>query len=360
MKRIIALTIVIIGLLLITGCTNGTDNGNDNHVAITTPPATQTADPTPQPPTNQSHQHTLEELGVTIIAAGAFWEDFWAMRGIFAWEHFDNTPWEYWIEQPMHPLSRGFQRVLPSFVFQSISEVGEYLRQFYTDEGVNREIFGRELLGDGDMFLGTPWAFEEYGEFGYLYVLTARIGTFRPDWATATHTLIEQDGNHAVVETIVLAYDHMGMGVEMPTATFRFIFIDGRIDSGLGRWNEWEFLNMTATYDEGAFSPVIEIEGAWTNRLGETTVFHMPNISDIRRTPNGAYVLEISWDVGESRVWLFPAYVEMIRYNALNERMYNESVVSDTSQVRLFAGDFEVTSCCTDEDINLTLFFRQP
>ncbi|MCL2839133.1 MAG: hypothetical protein FWE05_00025 [Defluviitaleaceae bacterium] len=117
--------------------------------------------------------------------------------------------------------------------------------------------------------------------------------------------------------------------------------------------------NMTATYDAGVFSPAIALEGAWTNRLGETIVFFMPNISHITRTPNGAYVLEIMWDVGESRVWLFPVGIEMIRYNALGERMYNESVVSDISQVRLFNGDFEVTSCCTDEDINLTLFFHQ-
>jgi len=37
---------------------------------------------------------------------------------------------------------------------------------------------------------------------------------------------------------------------------------------------------------------------------------------------------------------------------------YNPYVESDTSVWRLFNGDFEVTSCCADEDINATLFFR--
>jgi hypothetical protein len=87
-----------------------------------------------------------------------------------------------------------------------------------------------------DVF-AIPSAFEEYD--GELYVLTARMGTLRPFWATAIHSLVEQEGNHAIVETIVSAYDHMDMGVELPTATFLFTFIDGRIESGVGQWNGW-------------------------------------------------------------------------------------------------------------------------
>ena len=186
---------------------------------------------------NQSIQHTLDDLSLNIVSAGKFWEDFWNMSGIFSYEHFDNSPWYYWVEQPMHPLSRGFQRALPSFKFQSINEIGEYMRQFYTDEGVNQEIFGREVLSDNEITLGIPWAFEEYGEFGYLYILTTRIGTLRPDWTTATHRLIEQNNNYAVVETVVYAYDHMYLGTEMPSATFQFTLVDGKINSSNGFWN---------------------------------------------------------------------------------------------------------------------------
>jgi|GEM_PF-3339354 len=316
-----------------------------------------------------SHQHTIEELGATIVAAGTFWEDFWAMRGIFAWENFNETPWEYWTEQPNHPRSRGFQRVLPTFVFQNINDVANHLSQFYTDEWVNLEIFGNRTEAEAnEMLFGEPWAFEEYA--GELYVFTTRIGTLRPNWETATHNLIEQNGNIALVETTVFAYDHMDLRAEMPTATFLVMLIDGRIESGHGQWDEWGLTFHDAsipqfTHDPNEFygiDPIAELVGTWENPAGDTLAFPMPGttVGDITRMPNGAFVVQHIWNGGgDSRVWLFPAGVEMIRYNWHWERMpYNPYVVSDTSAWRLFNGDFEVTSCCTDETINATLFFR--
>jgi hypothetical protein len=274
------------------------------------------------------------------------------MRGIFAWENFDETPWEYWIEQPNHPRSRGFQRVLPAFAFQSMNDVANHLSQFYTDEWVSREIFGERTEAEAnEIFFGEPLAFEEYA--GELYVFTTRIGTLRPNWETATHNLIEQTDNFAVVETVVFAYDHMDLRVEMPMATFRVTLIDGRIESGRGQWGEWESQKI---------DPIAELAGTWENPAGYTLTFPMPDtvVGDITRMPNGAFVVQHIWNGGgDSRVWLFPAGVEMIRYNWHWERMYNPYVASDTSAWRLFNGDFEVTSCCTDETINATLFFRQ-
>jgi len=108
---------------------------------------------------------------------------------------------------------------------------------------------------------------------------------------------------------------------------------------------------------------IADFEGTWTNSINETLIFPMPGfeIGEVWHTPNGAYIVEMIWQEGpgEMRVWLFPVGVEMIRYNLLGERMYNQKVVSDTSRARLFQGDFEVTSCCPDDKINETLFIRE-
>ncbi|MCL1883372.1 MAG: hypothetical protein FWF81_06455 [Defluviitaleaceae bacterium] len=39
----------------------------------------------------ESREWTEKELGETIIAASAFWDDWWFLRGPFAWdEHLEN------------------------------------------------------------------------------------------------------------------------------------------------------------------------------------------------------------------------------------------------------------------------------
>ena len=210
-----------------------------------------------QPP-ESSRDWTIEELGATIIAASEFWDDWWSLRGVFAWEHIDDTWWYYWVEQPEHPRSRGFSILLPSSGFESLNDIGVYLQQFYTQSWIDRELFGEgrfyvEIDGVFHHVFGSPWAFEEYD--GVLYIATARYGSMRPDWTTATHNIIQHDGNRMVaVETIVTAYDHRGSGDEMPTATFHFTFIDGRIESGIGTWI-WPGPSLTD------FGRIIEGEG---------------------------------------------------------------------------------------------------
>ena len=86
MMRIITFSIAIIGLLLFTGCNNGTSNtdGNTNQPTINQP-----SDTTTTIPTNQPHQHTLAELSATIKSAGTFLEDWWSLGGRFDWSHVD-------------------------------------------------------------------------------------------------------------------------------------------------------------------------------------------------------------------------------------------------------------------------------
>jgi len=131
-------------------------------------------------------------------------------------------------------------------------------------------MFGeRTVVGDFELFFGEPWAFEEYDST--LYIVTARWGSMRPDWATAIHALAEQDGNRAVVETTVTAYDHRGSGNEMPMATFNFTFIDGRIESGLGQW-EWPEIEVQAEVIADFSAAKASISGTWEIEYGNSRI----------------------------------------------------------------------------------------
>jgi len=239
--------------------------GESTYNDEASPTNSEAAEPTPEP----AHEWTIEEFGSTIMAASAFWDDWWSLRGIFAGdEHINDTRWYYWVEQPDHPLSRGYSILLPSSGFSNLNDIGVHLQQFYTESWIDRELFGVGTLIEetGGIIFGSPWAFEEYD--GVLYIATARYGALRPDWTTASHSLIEQVGNTAVVETIVTGYDHRGSGDEMPTATFHFTFINGRIESGQGVWT-WP--------DTGAWGGSSESEqtvwvGFYTS-VGDTFLF---------------------------------------------------------------------------------------
>jgi len=195
---------------------------------------------------NQGRQYTLEELGETIAAAGEFWNDWWDRREAFAWEHIDDSRrnWQPWYEEitpAHHPLSRGYSILLPSSGFTSLNDIGVHLLQFYTQSWVDREQFRESRvsmhIADGSYhyIFGVTSAFEEYD--GYLFIFTANEWQPRPNWATAAHTLIEQDGSRAVVETVVSVGEGIREGNASPTITYRFTFMDGRIDSGIGQWN---------------------------------------------------------------------------------------------------------------------------
>ena len=204
----------------------------------------------PQPETQ--HEFTIEELGDTIAAAGAFWEDWWNLTGRFDFnQHFElfegePLPEHYvtfsdehnaWMERqsvlfeehlakfPQHLLDIGaaFEILLPSSGFTSLDDIRNYLLQYYTESWIDVEL-PREML-----------IFAEYD--GVLFVNVTRAGFPRPSWETATYTLVEQDGSHTVVETTVLmSMWHIGHEhVHSWEAHHLITFIDGRIDSG-GNW----------------------------------------------------------------------------------------------------------------------------
>jgi len=161
------------------------------------------------------HEWTIEELGDIIVGGGTFWEDWWYWRGTFADIGVDeNAP------VPEHFPSAIYFAVLPDSKFESLDDVRNYLLQFYTERWVDSEI----------MRVGFP--FKEYD--GVLYVALARAGLARPGWHTASHVLIGQVGNVAIVETTLYHGSwhrlYFGGDAYPRKMTHRFILIDGRIE----------------------------------------------------------------------------------------------------------------------------------
>ena len=244
-KYVFSLVILAAMLLAFTAC-----GGNGNVYEEPTPQPSTALPPTPEPtPTPEApREWTIDELGATIAAAGNFWNEWWASHHTFEWGHIDDSrrnwnPWYEEIAPAHHPLSRGYAIVLPSSGFESVSDIGTYLLQFYTQAWVNRGLDeGRfaecnvtmEFMVGEYVYLFGWTGFEEYD--GYLYIFVQPEWSARPDWATATHTLIEQEGNRAVIETVVSTYVHgYTPSGEMPTIIYRFTLIDGKIDSGFGQ-----------------------------------------------------------------------------------------------------------------------------
>ena len=156
-------------------------------------------------PSETQETWTIEELGATIEAAGIFWNNWWFGRGPFSPEH-TGSP-EY--------LCDGFfvLRLLPTSGFESLDDIRNYLLQYYTESWVD----SRLLRGYS--------VFVEYNNI--LYFSAARACADDLNWETAEHILVEQDGNHAIVETTVIAWAaDLGEYFEIQR---RFIFIDGRI-----------------------------------------------------------------------------------------------------------------------------------
>ena len=147
----------------------------------------------------------LEDLEEIIVNAGLFWEDFWHIRGRFAAEHID-----------FDEMIGIKNRILPESGFESLDDIRNYLLQYYTENWVDTTMATEEFV------------FAEY--FDMLYMHSIRAGFPRPDWTTATHALIEQDGNRVIIETTVLSGAWQPELVDPTESIFRFTFIDGRID----------------------------------------------------------------------------------------------------------------------------------
>ena len=160
---------------------------------------------------------TIEELGEIIVASGNFWVEWWHTFGRFSGEHFGE-----WDNVPAH-LTGGYVELLPSSGFSSLSDICDYLMQFYTVSWIDAQ-FARDIL-----------PFVEYNNVLYMHV--ARLCGLRADWETATHTLVDQIKCHALVESSLVFWarywdDELAEFYLHPyEGTRSFTFINGRINS---------------------------------------------------------------------------------------------------------------------------------
>ena len=192
---------------------------------------------------------TIEELGETIVAAGLFWEEWWELNGRFSYEH--RTQYD-WRETPsVSPPS--YQRLLPTSGFNSFNDIRNYLLHYYTETWLDAELSAEIYRGTINFQKIVP--FVEYRNILYTYVF--RMSLPRPNWNTAVHTLVENDGNYAVVETIVLTgfWDRKMNDEFFWETQHRFTFMNGKI------------------YSNEIIVPLLEQPITWTiEELGETIV----------------------------------------------------------------------------------------
>ncbi|MCL2356637.1 MAG: hypothetical protein FWC70_05685 [Defluviitaleaceae bacterium] len=297
MKKFLVLTIGL--AMFFVGCAS---EGNEETHDIRDTQMPQTELTQAQIPPEPQHTNiTIEELGATIAAAGTFWEDWWRMTGPFAPENFEQFDWDNpwddnfvtgspehtaWLERqealhseftamfPEHINERGaFGILLPSSGFTNIDDILNYLSRYYTDAWIVRHLINRD---EHIPHVGFP--FEYYD--GRLFVDLNRAGFSRPNWSTASHTLIEQAGNRAVVDTRILwgSWHRVCCGLLAPghgigsDTLYRFTLIDGKIDSienpygyetSIGRTLPWAIEEL-----ESAIVGATNFWEGWWNRAG--------------------------------------------------------------------------------------------
>ena len=174
-----------------------------NPFQIVSPSADSWIDPMPVPA-------SIEEFGAIIVAVGFFWENLW--------EHATEVILDEWVvETPEHPATWGFIRVLPSSGFSNISDIYNYLSQYYTED---------------ELYQVLSFYFAEYDD-----MLFTRRYFRRSNWYMATHEFLTRTGRDSdiVVDTFVLS--RYWLEDEPPECcnlcyqnVYTFRFVDGRID----------------------------------------------------------------------------------------------------------------------------------
>ncbi|MCL2398630.1 MAG: hypothetical protein FWC91_02655 [Defluviitaleaceae bacterium] len=159
---------------------------------------------------------TIGQLGRLIESNGRFWESWWNLHWSF--QEFNRYDW-------FQVDGQDIVRLLPASGFESIDDIRRRLSWSYTEDWINRELAANNA------------PFIEHNEGLYIN-FTRNVHLRRPDWDTATHTLIEQseDGLHSVVETRVIVSYQTYLDPLPEEVVYRFTFVDRLIDSGRGAW----------------------------------------------------------------------------------------------------------------------------
>jgi len=232
----IAICAFIFAVLILSGCSRHSDFDDANTQNMTKPSDEQALDCKnnmylyemgedtylTHVDADSLNEYDIEKFGDIIVAAGLFWENWWSLSGAFSDEHRD-WPAQRDEEHPEHLWL--YTVLLPSSGFYGIECVINYLLQFYTDNWVNKTLHGD---------------FPPFADYhGVLFMMGGVAGPGsepRPCWNTATHSLVSKHGNTVIIDTTVTHgswHRLLANGYPYPFEVIhRFIFVDGRIDSG--------------------------------------------------------------------------------------------------------------------------------
>ena len=228
MKRIILAAALLACIFFVAGCgflnNDNDDTSNDTSAQTTAPteapadtetPTDAPADASPTAPstdtsdTNGPVVASLAQLSATIMAAGQFWEDWWAFEGIFT---FTDGYGIFVATDPDFPgTGMSFSPLLPASGFSNLEDVRSYLSQYYSAHLAESEMAHIFIMYEG-----------------VLHFANARAGFPRFDWTDATFELVEEINGATVVEaTVRHGYFILDPGGYV---TLRFYMVDGRID----------------------------------------------------------------------------------------------------------------------------------
>jgi len=257
MKKLVGILFTLAFVVLLIACEEAAAT-DDEYVLEQTDAYQETivvVESTNVVPLEQVHQWTIEELGEIIDNSEMFWQEWRHAEGRFSWEHRGNFD----IDMPDHLADRYFSRQLfPTSGFASIDDVRNYLLQYYTDRWIDLELLGENtMLAEYD---GVLYMRDYRGEDG-----PCPYGC--PNWESARHILLEQEGNQSIVETTVpkgawlsttYPFDVMSEDV-----LYHFVFIDGRID----RVQKLEANEQTFSNAPEEFGEVIVARGMFNEDL---------------------------------------------------------------------------------------------
>jgi len=291
------LIILVLGVVLV-GC------GSEGDIETTAATeAIHTTSPT------VSNELSLTELGKIIEDAGSFWTEHRTHTGRFASEHFDFN------EQ----LGYIHVHLLPTSGFSSVDDIRNYLSRYFTLNWAGVE--NTWLLHSWDQFENI---FTEFG--GILYAATASQGTWCA-WETAVHSLIEQEGSRAIVETRVETRYSATGDQNLAYMTFRFTMIDGLIDSG-------ELISTESAFNYDELEFVDSIGGD-----GEDAENTASNIAEHGQTIVAAGEFWEDW--WHRRGYFYWNNVDPdFRYNDTHSRLLPTSGFSNLNDVRTYLANY--------------------
>jgi len=199
MKLKTAITAIVVCLLVFAACTS---SDNEPNAETTAPPLNQT-----QP----AEELPLQRFGEMIVTGGTFLEHWWSLSGYFAHVSAD-------FRDDIIGYPGVFGELLPASGFHTFEDIRIYLREFYTEDMITYLLDARIV---------EP--------FDVIWVDVLRAGFPRPNWQTATHTILERDGNNALVETRVMwgawhMLPYTGDAQEWEVV-YHFTFENGRISA---------------------------------------------------------------------------------------------------------------------------------